>query len=79
MQLLVRGEKVHKRRKLPTSKTFISVLGQVIGFDKAHGILRVWAIKVVEFTKLVNCEVLKSMWTNEIAEARKLEKYSIEF
>jgi hypothetical protein len=74
---------ISKRSKNPQySKAvpiFISVLGQVHGFDKAHGILRIWAIKVVDFTKLMNCEVLKSMWTNEVAEARKLENYSIEF
>ena len=57
----------------------ISVLGQVIGFDKAHGNLRVSAIKVAELTKLFNREVLMSMWEHEINEAQKLENREIQF
>ena len=57
----------------------ISVLGQVIGFDKAHGNLRVSAIKVAELTKLSNREVLMSMWEHEINEAQKLENREIQF
>ena len=61
------------------SKLSFLVLGQVIGFDEAHGNLRVSAIKIANLSHLGNCEVLKSMWQNEINEARKLENNFLHF
>jgi len=63
--------------KESTKGNYCQVLGQVLGFDKAHGNLRVWAIKVADLTKLPNCEVLKSMWPNELIEVRTLENHII--
>ena len=55
----------------------VSVLGQVLGIDKAHGHLRVSGIKVANLSNLANLEVLKGMWSNEVAEAHQIDNMKI--
>ena len=50
-----------------------------MGLDRTHEFLYVSAIKIVDLTKLDNCEVLRSMWSNELAEGRNLENGMINF
>ena len=56
---------------------YVSVLGQVLGIDKAHGNLRVSGIKVANLSNLANLEVLKGMWSNEVAEAHQIDNLKI--
>lgn len=56
---------------------YCQVLGQVLGMDKAHGNLRVSGIKVANLSNLANLEVLKGMWSNEVAEAHQIDNLKI--
>lgn len=56
---------------------YCQVLGQVLGIDKAHGHLRVSGIKVANLSNLANLEVLKGMWSNEVAEAHQIDNMKI--